>query len=286
VSTNNQAPYRIVKKVVHQGGHHGGAWKVAYADFVTAMMALFMVLWIVGQSDQVKQNIARYFQNPGVFKEGGASILMGDKKQPVDPIKANIDPIASSAKDKYALMQKQQQEQVLRETGQRLMNHIQAMPKLKGLADQIQVKMTPDGLRVELTDKSNSEFFELGSANPKQTTTDLLRVISKELGSLNNSLSIEGHTDSRPFVSRAGYGNWELSADRANSARRIMEANGLQPNQVEAVRGYADRQLFMPDSPMDTRNRRVSILVRYNIPPPAPTKQSPDIPEQPASSHK
>jgi chemotaxis protein MotB len=245
------------------------------------MMALFMVLWIVGQSDQAKSNIARYFQNPGVFKEGGSSILMGDKKNPVDPLKINIDPIASSAKDKFALMQKQQQEQVLRETGQRLLGRIQAMPKLKDLADQIQVKMTPDGMRVELTDKSNSEFFELGSAKPRQTTTDLLTVISKELGNLNNSLSIEGHTDSRPFVSRDGYGNWELSADRANSARRIMEAHGLQPKQVEAVRGYADRQLFLPDNPMDMRNRRVSILVRYNTPPPEPTKQSPGTPEKP-----
>ena len=281
MSTNNQAPYRIVKKVVHQGGHHGGAWKVAYADFVTAMMALFIVLWIIGQSDQVKSNIARYFQNPGVFKEGGSSILTGDKTKPVDNFKDDFDPMKSSAKQKYALPQKIKEEQVLREAGRRLMGQVRAMPKLKDLTDQIQIKMTADGLRIELTDKSNSEFFELGNATPKQVTIDLLKVISTELRNLPNTLSIEGHTDSVPFVSRPGYGNWELSADRANSARRIMETSGLRSNQVEAIRGYADRQLFMPDSPMDMRNRRVSILVRYATPSPAPAAQNAGIPEQP-----
>jgi chemotaxis protein MotB len=266
LNSNNQAPYRIVKKVVHQGGHHGGAWKVAYADFVTAMMALFIVLWIIGQSDQAKQNIARYFQNPGMFKEGGSSILIGDKLQPVDPLKAKIDPIQSSAKQQYALIQRMREEQMLREAGQRLQTQIQGMPKLKGLSDQIQIKMTMDGLRIELMDKSNSEFFELGNAVPKTDTVELLRIIAREMGQLPNTLSLEGHTDSRPFVSRAGYGNWELSADRANSARRIMEGAGLRPRQVEAVRGYADRQPFFPDNPLDMRNRRVSILVRTNTP--------------------
>jgi chemotaxis protein MotB len=280
LSANNQAPYRIVKKVVQHGGHHGGAWKVAYADFVTAMMALFIVLWILGQSDQVKQNIARYFQNPGVFKEGGTSILMGDKSKPIDNGMDEFDPMKNNVKDKYALLQKLREEQVLREAGRRLMGQVRSMPKFKDLAEQIQVKMTADGLRIELTDRSNSEFFELGNATPKQATVDLLKIISNELGNLPNTLSIEGHTDSRPFVSRAGYGNWELSADRANSARRIMETSGLQSNQVEAIRGYADRQLLMPKDPLDMRNRRVSILVRYTT---SPSTQKSAAPEQPAA---
>jgi chemotaxis protein MotB len=280
LNANNQTPYRIVKKVVQHGGHHGGAWKVAYADFVTAMMALFIVLWILGQSDQVKQNIARYFQNPGVFKEGGTSILTGEKSSPINNPMDDFDPMKSNIIQKNALLQKLREEQVLREAGRRLMGQVRSMPKLKDLAEQIQIKMTADGLRIELTDRSNSEFFELGNATPKQTTVDLLKIISNELGNLPNTLSIEGHTDSRPFVSRAGYGNWELSADRANSARRIMETSGLRLNQVEAIRGYADRQLLMAASPLDMRNRRVSILVRYTS---SPSTQKSADPEQPAA---
>lgn len=280
MNANNQTPYRIVKKVVQHGGHHGGAWKVAYADFVTAMMALFIVLWILGQSDQVKQNIARYFQNPGVFKEGGTSILTGEKSSPINNPMDDFDPMKSNITQKNALLQKLREEQVLREAGRRLMGQVRSMPKLKDLAEQIQIKMTADGLRIELTDRSNSEFFELGNATPKQTTVDLLKIISNELGNLPNTLSIEGHTDSRPFVSRAGYGNWELSADRANSARRIMETSGLRLNQVEAIRGYADRQLLMAASPLDMRNRRVSILVRYTS---SPSTQKSADPEQPAA---
>ena len=280
MNANNQTPYRIVKKVVQHGGHHGGAWKVAYADFVTAMMALFIVLWILGQSDQVKQNIARYFQNPGVFKEGGTSILTGEKSSPINNPMDDFDPMKSNITQKNALLQKLREEQVLREAGRRLMGQVRSMPKLKDLAEQIQIKMTADGLRIELTDRSNSEFFELGNATPKQATVDLLKIISNELGNLPNTLSIEGHTDSRPFVSRAGYGNWELSADRANSARRIMETSGLRLNQVEAIRGYADRQLLMAASPLDMRNRRVSILVRYTS---SPSTQKSADPEQPAA---
>lgn len=266
MNPNVQQPIRIVKKVKGHGGHHGGAWKVAYADFVTAMMALFIVLWILGQSDQMKQSISRYFQKPGVWKEGGYGILPGERTQPLER-EVPIEALSSSAKaERYALIQKRKlEEQFLQQRAQNLRKKIATAPKLKDLANQIRIQMTGDGLRIDLPDKQNNEFFQVGSAAPKQATVELIGMIARELAALPNPLAIEGHSDSRPFSPGAAYGNWELSADRANAARRIMEKAGFPQDKIEAVRGYADRQLLIPDKPMDTRNRRVSFLMRYII---------------------
>jgi len=269
-----QQPIRIVKKVKGHGGHHGGAWKVAYADFVTAMMALFIVLWILGQSEQMKESIQRYFQSPGVFKEGGFGILPGEKTQPVAEV-ISLDPIPSRAQAQMALLQKRELERALMQDRARaLKKQIATAPKLKNLADQIRIQMTSDGLRIDLPDNKNNEFFEVGSSNPKPATIELLALISNQLANMPNPLAIEGHTDSRPFGHDAAYTNWELSADRANAARRIIEKAGFPPEKVEAVRGYADRQLLVPNDPLDTRNRRVSFLMRYLAALPSDAKET------------
>ena len=251
-------PRIIRKKKVQGGGAHGGAWKVAYADFVTAMMALFIVLWIMGQSQAVRQNVAQYFKNPGVLP--GASGLMetsdisGDIPTPGHSQELQTpSPLTPDlASDRGSL----------EEVKKRISEVIAQLPELSRLKDQVALEITDEGLRIELMDKENSLFFDLGSANLKKETQELLRVISQELGKLPNHISVEGHTDSRPYGTK-NYTNWELSADRANAARRLMEDANVKAGQVISVRGCADRQLRNQQNPMDFQNRRVSILVMF-----------------------
>jgi chemotaxis protein MotB len=259
VHTEPTEPRIIKKKKVAGGGAHGGAWKVAYADFVTAMMALFIVLWIMSQSQSIRQNVAQYFKNPGILP--GANGLMetsdlgGDMPTPghsqdlqlPTPIKPDL------ACDKGTL----------EEAKKRITEIIAQLPELSRLKDQVAIELTKDGLRIELLDKENSHFFDLGSANLKPETQAMLKLIAQELGKLPNRITVEGHTDSRPYGTK-NYTNWELSADRANAARRLLEENGLKPGQITSVKGCADRQLRNPADPLDFQNRRVSILVRFN----------------------
>lgn len=264
----------IIKKVVKKGhaGHHGGAWKVAYADFVTAMMALFMVLWIVGQSSKTtKEAIADYFRKPGVFTTTSAG---GQKIAPIAP-----DPTTSGdggtlnlprpmspqeALSDILRLQQKAQEQALKQVGEHLQKRLAAMPELRRLKDQVAIEITEDGLRIELLDKEGSSFFEVGSAQFKTETVPVLRAIASEIGSLPNPVVIEGHTDSRPFTAGSNRSNWELSTDRANSARRLIESLHVQDERIAHVRGYADRKLRYPDQPYDVRNRRISITLLYS----------------------
>ena len=230
------------------GGHHGGTWKVAYADFVTALMALFLVLWLVAQSGAVKQSVAGYFKDPGAFghRQGNALVPMGEIKEGAD------SPAKTLAEDREALSQ----------AAVRLEDLLSQMPEFKELGEQIDIQVTDEGLRVELQEASESTFFDTGSAALKPATERILATIARELGKLENSVIVEGHTDSRPYSTGDGYSNWELSADRANAARRVMERSGLRARQVQGVRGYADTRLRMPEAPLNSRNRRVSIVVR------------------------
>lgn len=253
----SQSPRIIKKKHVH-GGHHGGSWKVAYADFVTAMMALFIVLWIMSQSQSIRNNVSQYFKNPGVLK--GSSGIMetsgmsGEiptpgrslELQTPAPIPAKID----------------QEKAALEEARTRINEMIAQLPDLKTLMDQIHLKITGEGLRIELMEKQNSLFFDVGSATPKPWTQELFKVIAQELTKLPNEVAIEGHTDSRPYGGKH-YTNWELSVDRANAARRVMVDNGLNPDQLFEVRGYADKLPINPEDKLDFKNRRVSIIVLY-----------------------
>jgi chemotaxis protein MotB len=251
-------PRIIKKKKVQGGGAHGGAWKVAYADFVTAMMALFIVLWIMSQSQSIRENVAQYFKNPGLLP--GASGLMETSDLGGEiPTPGHSQDLQTPAPIKPDLAS---QRSSLEEVKKRLTEIIAQLPELSRLKDQIALEITDEGLRIELMDKENSHFFDLGSANLKPETRQLLKLIAQELGKLPNSLTVEGHTDSRPYGTKS-YTNWELSADRANAARRLMEDNGIRTGQVTSVRGCADRQLRNPKDPLDFQNRRVSILVRF-----------------------
>ena len=246
---------RIIRKKKGDGGHHGGAWKVAYADFVTAMMAFFLVMWIVGLDKPTRQAIAEYFNHPGIFAtgRGDGKAKLGEANSAVGKPAPVIPP-----KDSKAAIEAQ-----FKEAQNAIMKQLEKTPEFKGLKDSVQVHLTNEGLRIELMEKTSSMFFDSGSADLKPRTIHLLQIIAQQLAKLNNPIMIEGHTDSTPITGRNGYSNWELSENRANGARRAMEENGLRPNQVLEVRGFADRKLLRPEDPTHFSNRRVSILVAY-----------------------
>jgi chemotaxis protein MotB len=232
-------PIIVVKKKGGHGGHHGGAWKVAYADFVTAMMALFIVLWLLNSSVQVKKAVAGYFKDPS-----GTSKLIGSDK--------------SGVADNFVLTKdnmtdlKKQLEQTVRE-----------LPDFDKIKDNVDMTITNEGLRIELTESATGTFFDRGSPKISGTGSELLVALAQELGKLPNSLALEGHTDSKPYAAGATYTNWELSADRANAARRLMMQSGIRPDQVTQVRGFADQRLRKAEAPLDPANRRISLIVQY-----------------------
>jgi chemotaxis protein MotB len=240
-------PIVIIKKKGGHGGHHGGAWKVAYADFVTAMMALFIVLWLMGSSDRIKKAVAGYFNDPK-----GTANLLGTTMSGTG---TTVQPFSTDELQK--LKDKLEQE-------------IKARKDLEKLSKQIEMTITPEGLRIELLETKNGTFFEIGSAKLSGSGQDLLALLASELKTLRNNLLIEGHTDAKPYSTDASYSNWELSADRANSARRILQQDGVRGNQVSQVRGYADQFLRVKSDPFDPSNRRISILVK-NDDQPVPT---------------
>ena len=236
--SENPTPIIIRKKVVH-GAHHGGAWKVAYADFVTAMMALFIVLWLMNSSEKIRKAISAYFRDPsGSGHQVGSSAAGSGESLPV-------------SKDNMANL-KDRLEQALKKS-----------PDFEKLKNYVQMSVTGEGLRVELLESETGTFFESGSAAPNEAAKDLMTTLAGELGQLPNDVVMEGHTDSRPFSKRAGYTNWELSSDRANAARRLMESVGLRDRQVVQIRGFADHELRDRDHPEAAANRRITVIVRY-----------------------
>jgi len=237
--TAKPQPIIVIRKKGGHGGHHGGAWKVAYADFVTAMMSLFIVLWLMGSSEKVKRAVAGYFNDPK-----GTGSQLGTTMTGTGATISQVD-----TKDLEKLKDKLEQE-------------IKARKELEKLSKQIEIKVTPEGLRIELLEDKNGTFYELGSAKLSQNGQTLLSLLASELKTLPNLLLIEGHTDSTPYSNENGYSNWELSADRANSARKLLQQDGVRANQVTQVRGYADQMLRVKDNPTDPSNRRISILVK------------------------
>ena len=250
------APAIIIrrKKVAH--GHHGGAWKVAYADFVTAMMAFFLVMWLVSSSPDVKKSVAGYFRDPGVFDYDKSVGIMAGGVSGIDEGRA---PETPKQPDAAAVSYERQR---MEEAAAHIRDGLNESPELKELGGQIEFTVTEEGLRIELLEKDQSSFFDSGSAALRGESVRILSIIGRELGHLTNDIVVEGHTDARPFGAGSTYSNWELSADRANAARRVMEAVGLNPGQVQGVRGFAATQLRLAEAPMDSRNRRVSIVVR------------------------
>jgi chemotaxis protein MotB len=231
-------PIIIIKKKGGHGGHHGGAWKVAYADFVTAMMALFIVLWLLNTNKPVREAVAGYFKDPS-----GTANKMGSTKV------GTTEALAITKDDMPKLKEA-------------LEKAISKVPHLEKIKDQIEMTITPEGLRIELLETESGTFFELGNSSPSDNGKELLSLLAQELGKLPNHLSIEGHTDSKPYTGRREYGNWELSADRANAARRLMQSRGLGTTQVSQIRGYADQLPRTHGQPLDPSNRRISVIVQ------------------------
>jgi chemotaxis protein MotB len=230
----------IRKKVIH-GEHHGGAWKVAYADFVTAMMALFIVLWLMNASKQVQDAVGGYFKDP----RGTAKVVGTNKNGTGDNV-----------------LLKKEDMQKLKDQLLQSIHHIDPLDKMKG---QIEITITQEGLRIELMESAKGTFFELGSSKPTDALRVLLQALSQELSVLPNRISIEGHTDSTPYSAGRAYDNWDLSSDRANEARRLMQLQGVRPDQVSQVRGFADQRLRLPQHPEDPSNRRISFVIQYQI---------------------
>ncbi len=250
MSDEEQQPI-IIKKInkVH-GGHHGGAWKVAFADFMTAMMAFFLVLWLVGQDQEVRDSVAGYFRDPIGFDRGGK---MGSGKG------------AGLMQGQTGMMDKTTASSVIRkkmkEAAESIKQNLMLTDEFKGLRNNVRVELTAEGLRIQIIEGGDSSFFESGSSRMSPTGEAVLGLIAQEVRKLPNRIVFEGHTDASGSTNLYGYGNWDLAADRANFARKVMLKNGVRPSQIKEVRSYAATQLLFPDKPQDPHNRRVSILV-------------------------
>jgi len=257
------APIIVKKKKAVHGGHHGGAWKVAYADFVTAMMALFIVLWLMNSSDQVKKAVGGYFKDPTGSGKMVGSALAGSGES------------LSIAKDD------------MKKLKEKIEAAIKAMPKFEQFKDNLEMTITGEGLRLELLESEHDTFFVSGSPQPTDSGKELLEKLEKELAKLPNPIVIEGHTDAKPFSKKGTYSNWELSADRANAARRLMQDLGLSAGRIGQVRGFADQNLHDPSDPDSPKNRRVSVIVQYQEPPPGEKpKAKPEAKAGPSEHHE
>jgi chemotaxis protein MotB len=262
------------KKAAH-AAHHGGAWKVAYADFVTAMMALFIVLWLLTQADmKLRQQIAQYFRDPGVLPSG-----------------TMINPEATESKSRerkimareILIVQGDGEEKLLEGQKKAIEDVIKKMAEdnleFAKLRDQVIVQVTDAGLSIQVVDKGRDLLFDLSSARLKPALVELLKRLAVQLGRLPNHIQIGGHTDSRPFAADAGITNWELAFARANAARRVLETNGLWKGQIHRIVGYADSEPLVPENPLADENRRLSILAERREP--APARHEGDGEEEP-----
>jgi chemotaxis protein MotB len=267
---DQQQPEIKVRFVKKKGGHaaaHGGAWKVAYADLVTAMMAFFLLMWLLSSANaNTKAGIAGMFQDPNFFNtergkeilaEHGKGILPGGRGMAPGP---DGDGGTDTSAEKPGAAKEERE--AMEATAESIENAFQQDELLKAFQDQISMDFTDEGLRIQVQDKAAQVLFDSGSAHLKPYTLSILKEIAKELGKLPNRVVIGGHTDAAQYSNKA-YTNWELSADRANAARRVMEsaAGGLRPNQVRRVTGYADTIPLEGKDPKDPQNRRISIVV-------------------------
>jgi chemotaxis protein MotB len=259
----------VVKKVKKGGhaGHHGGSWKVAYADFVTAMMAFFLLLWLLNVSKKdTLEGIARYFKNPNmVHAAGGASTSVIVLGKQVDAAKGEGENIRDSNlenRDSPAEEQaKQIEQQRLEEMKAEIENMIETTPSLNAFKDQLLLDFTSEGLRIQIVDKDKRPMFDLGSAEMKSYARMILREITKVLKKVPNKISISGHTDAYQYYSDEGYTNWELSSDRAQAARRVISEAGLSEEKIARVAGMSSKVLFDTKNPLNPMNRRISIIV-------------------------
>lgn len=242
----------IIKKIKKHEGHHGGAWKVAYADFVTAMMALFIVLWVLGQDQSTKEAVAHYFKDPLGISDKGKGLMPGNMQNPDKAVANNPQ-----------LFQELEIEK-LKSMGDKIIAELASDSSFSFMLDKIKVEITKEGLRIEMVESTGDVFFQVGTAVLNKKAKDIIIKIGNQLAKLPNNIVLEGHTDSRPFNNgKAGYTNFELSSDRANAARSALTESQLNENQVVEIRGYADRHLRDPENPYSLVNRRISIIVKY-----------------------
>ena len=303
--SNEEKPI-IIKKVVKGGhGHHGGAWKVAYADFVTAMMAFFLLLWLLNvTTDEQKAGIADYFSpTTASISSSGANGMLGGKTLVTDGAKIsdtgvptvvmNLTPperAAGEADDgdedssSSETIDELSDEQVQQELAEReqdsfeeavdaIQQAIQDVPELAELSRNLIIDMTPEGMRIQLVDQDGRSMFESGKADLLDHTSSLITMITRVVERLPNKIKITGHTDATPFKADDGYGNWELSSDRANASRRALLQAGLAPARIAMVTGKAETEPLFPDDPQAASNRRISIVLLRQSRAPLPDLQ-------------
>lgn len=282
MSDDTQQPIIIkrIKKV--SGGHHGGAWKIAYADFVTAMMAFFLLMWLLGSTAQGDlEGIADHFQNPILLSlQGGSgsgdssSVIPGggeDLSRSVGQVRRgdiesrsgiNLDAARAHEMEMLEFEAELLERGRLMDLKGRIEAMVEANPDLRNYRNQILIDITTDGLRIQLVDEQNRPMFASASADLQPYTRSLLRAIGASLNDVPNRLSLTGHTDALPFAGgERGFSNWELSANRANASRREMIAGGLEPNRIARVVGLAETAPLIEDDPFHPANRRISIIV-------------------------
>ena len=275
-----------IKKVA--GGHHGGAWKIAYADFVTAMMAFFLLMWLLGSVDGgTLQGISEYFKTPmkvalqGGSKSGDSKVVIqgggldlssregqtqrsdevpGENDAQVEQKK--FESLTESQKKAAIKLQQAEEANKLKAMREKLINQIDNSPRLKKYQNQLKIDVTDEGLRVLITDEANRPMFANASAEMQPFAQEIIKAIAPTFNDLPNTISISGHTDGMPYANNNGtYTNWELSADRANAARRVLLAGGLKPTHLLRVTGLADAVLIDPKNSMNPINRRISIIL-------------------------
>lgn len=273
----------IIKRIKKHGhAHHGGSWKVAYADFVTAMMAFFLLMWLMGfTTEGERKAISDYFQNPSAIQgKGGSSTSLIDmgkgmdsprsaqKKPNQDTTSVNVEDVNSEAPGQ-SLSVSEDSKKLLTEADKKrleslmeeLKQAIEASQALKPFKDQLFIDITSEGLRIQIVDKENRPMFDVGSANLQSYTRGILREISKTIAAVPNRISIAGHTDARGYAAGADYTNWELSTDRANACRRELVSGGVFDEKIARVVGLASTALFDKANPLSPINRRISIVV-------------------------
>jgi chemotaxis protein MotB len=279
MAEDSNRPQIIVKKKKKGGhdGHHGGAWKVAYADFVTAMMAFFLLLWLISATtEEQKEGIADYFTPSTVTesKSGAGKILSGRTMSEDGALISDRAPVGinmslpspsgpANEEEVQELAEKlaEREQRSFEDAAEKLKAAVAAVPELSELADQVLVDYTPEGMRIQLVDARENAMFKLGSAEPKDRTRELLALVARNIEDLPNKVAVKGHTDATPFSSRDDYSNWELSADRANASRRVLEGAGLDGERIGQVVGRAAQDPLLPDDPENARNRRISIVL-------------------------
>jgi chemotaxis protein MotB len=278
----------VIKKIKKGGdhGHHGGAWKVAYADFVTAMMAFFLLMWLINTTTpEQKRGIADYFAPSAVSKsESGAGGVLAGTAPAQDGAKSAgsasfVVKLKESEDEKNKQSQRSKdngtglrgaqdpaEQRALDTAASRLRQALQSMPELTELSKHVLIDQTEEGMRIQLVDQDGRSMFDPGSTEPTPRVQRLLSEVAQNIAPLSNRIAISGHTDGQPFSGPGGYSNWDLSAARANAARRILEQSGLPQNRFSEVSGKAGSDPLYPDNPFASANRRITIVLLKEAP--------------------